>query len=87
MGDPLPTGLAGASRALQYDDPGGRAHDRLTSALWFRVLTDDSCPKIGGHDPRTVLEDRVGWEFVTALTPAELDVFSNRLNEVMGCGE
>jgi hypothetical protein len=76
----LPTGLAGAYRELSYR--GLEAHDRLTSLVWLRLLTDPAAPTVAGHDPRTILDQPIVWPI-----PANgelLDLFSGRLNWNMG---
>lgn len=68
-------------------------HDRLTSLLFLRVLTDPTMPEVGGHDSRAVLEDGFAWEELVAVREPGLwlDVICARLNEVMGedllCGK
>lgn len=80
----LPTGLAGAHNALANHSDSHRLVERLTTLIWLRLLTDPTCPLIGGHDPRLILTLPLHWDEFPGFTPEMLDVLCGRLNEVMG---
>lgn len=81
----MPTGLQGAYSALANDSTNVREH--ITSLVWLRQLTDPTMPSVGGHDPRTVLETPLSWEELCGFDADLWAVLSERLNQVMGCGE
>lgn len=83
MSEKLPTGLLGAHAALSGDGRGDECHDRLTTLVWLRQVSDPTLPEVGGHDPRTVLDPRMPWEELSALEAPLLTILCARLNDVM----
>jgi hypothetical protein len=80
----LPTGLSGAFNALGNYGDSHLLNERLITLIWLRLLTDPTAPKIGGNDPRRILDPELAWEEVAGFEASLLHVLCSRLNTVMG---
>ncbi|MFL5312250.1 MAG: class I SAM-dependent DNA methyltransferase [Myxococcales bacterium] len=82
----LPTGLEGCYHALTSRGDSRHVIEQMSTLAWLRILTDAGAPKIGGHDPRTILSDPISWPELVGLDnlPVNLTVFCARLCDVMG---
>lgn len=80
----LPIGLDGCHDALAYHTESHRLLEYVTALIWLRILTDPSCPLIGGHDPRTILDPPIYWDELSTYSPWLVAILCSRLNMVMG---